>query len=319
MKQRLQQRYDRDFVVSDVNSVSDEAVYMPFRESNGYSATAYPIEDETKSFRVYLDKEGDTFQDNYGSILFAEPLKEYTYKLLEKIDDIEVENYEAIFTMESSTWDEEDELEDYMVLTDTYVCVDIRVYASSSNEAAKKCYQVYQTLLEHSLRPSITFYYGARQTFIMSKYDALNEDGSEKTEQQIEEGFRHDFEKEYRYSALEAPLKDYTVALLENIEDIEVKRLKVYLYPTTRFWEEDADPEEVLQGSTGSVSTDIDLTASSENEVIGKCYDICRLLIDRYTKITVTFEYGEKKSSIEFSNTDDIENVIEKIKEDFSM
>ena len=175
MKEKLYEKYNKEFVVLEAEKVSGSSNGVPGVGNYSYCAEAY-LDDEAQTFKVSIDKNGTNFADEYCKILLAEPLEEYIYGLLAEVDNIEVKDYNPIFFCETECWSEEDDIEEFLKLTRTYINLDMEVSEASVDDAALTCYEVYKTLADHYAKPSIRFVYDGKSINVTNAYEGNAEE-----------------------------------------------------------------------------------------------------------------------------------------------
>lgn len=175
MKEKLSEKYHKDFVVSEAKKVSGSSNGVPGAGDYSYCAEAYS-DDEMQTFSVSIAKDGSNFSDDYCKILLEEPLREYIYDLLAEVENVEVKNYNAIFFCETGCWNEEDVIEEFLKLTKTYINLEIEVTAASVDDAASTCYEAYRVLADHYAKPCIKFVYEGQSINVTNAYEGSSED-----------------------------------------------------------------------------------------------------------------------------------------------
>ena len=175
MKEKLYEKYNKDFVVSEAKKVSGSSNGVPASGDYSYCVDAYQ-DDKTQTFTVSIGKDGNNFADDYCKILLEEPLREYIYDLLAEVENVEVKNYNAIFFCETGCWNEEDVIEEFLKLTKTYINLEIEVTAASVDDAASTCYEAYRVLADHYAKPCIKFVYEGQSINVTNAYEGSSED-----------------------------------------------------------------------------------------------------------------------------------------------
>ena len=175
MKEKLSEKYHKDFVVSEAKKVSGSSNGVPGAGDYSYCAEAYS-DNEMQTFSVSIAKDGSNFADDYCKILLEEPLSAYVNDLLAAVENIDVKDYHAIFFCETEAWDEEDDMEDFLKQTRTYINLEIEVGATSVDEAAFTCYETYKVLADHNAKPCIKFLYDGQSINVTNAYEGKSED-----------------------------------------------------------------------------------------------------------------------------------------------
>ena len=159
MKEKLCEKYNKEFVVLEAEEMACSSDGMPpILSEYRYYADAY-FDDETQLFKVSLDEYGDNFEDEYCKIIFEEPLKKYIYDSLAEIEGIKINEYKAVFFMDSYQWSENDDVEKFLKQTDTYICLHMEVNAETVEEVAQICYDVSEVLEERDVQAYMWFRY----------------------------------------------------------------------------------------------------------------------------------------------------------------
>lgn len=167
MKEMLYEKYGEEFEVSESWRLTNTDMGMPGIGGEwSYCADVYTKDGQT--FQVAIDNDGNNFEDDYCKIILEKPLQEYVYGLVEELDGVELVKYNPVFFRDSYHWRENDDVEEFLKQTRTYICLDVEIEAESVDETALKCYEVYKILYDYHAKPCVKFLYDNEHDIIVT-------------------------------------------------------------------------------------------------------------------------------------------------------
>lgn len=147
IKRKLYERYGQTFSVKKIEQVSSQTTFSKYM----YYATVY-LNDSTKVFHATMSKDGKSFTDDYPRILFEEKMNDEIESILILCEFIEAYSYKIIFQESAFVWQKEEDYEDYLKDSGTYVSVKVSIDASDMEEAVQRGYELALSMKEEAFQ-----------------------------------------------------------------------------------------------------------------------------------------------------------------------
>lgn len=139
----LYDKYGILFCVESVEEVNGRYAFS----GTFYQAQVTP-ESEFSSFTAVISKDGGSVIDDYPRIIYDENIHELVQEAFDVWEADAEYSFQVHYALEEQNWQKEDELQDYLENSDTYIMVELELRDMESEDAADSVYDLCMSLQE---------------------------------------------------------------------------------------------------------------------------------------------------------------------------
>lgn len=138
--QKLKERYGKEYEVLSIEEVEG----MTAVDDSFYLAEVNEKNNQTE-FRVYWYYKNEIFQDTYAKVLFEKEFKRIENAVLEKNTDFQILKCKFFYQESDKVW-KENELEQYLSESGTYIDIECEIGNRELEEVSESLFQLVQIL-----------------------------------------------------------------------------------------------------------------------------------------------------------------------------
>ena len=161
MKQMIYERYN---IEVDVGAVEEESGLQAFQESTWHSTAT--VIDSGEEFEVFLGKKSHALSDDYPKLIYDKEIRKLLDQVIDKQALLFTDPYEIIYQPSEGIWTREDQLEDYLTDSDTFV--NIPVQLDDKENDPEKIYSLAEDLKEKGIQFTLIVEQGKDKYYISS-------------------------------------------------------------------------------------------------------------------------------------------------------
>lgn len=168
--QKLNNKYGKDFTLLAIEKVQGVTAL-----DDGFYLAEFYEDGDQDEFRVYWYNEKELLQDTYAKILYKNEFSQIIDSILEKSDNFQKFNYKIYYQESEKTW-KENEFEEYLSESGSYIDIECEAGDMESKEVSKYLYQIVEILRNRGAKYFIRCNWEGRKVYLNDDIEIHNEE-----------------------------------------------------------------------------------------------------------------------------------------------